>query len=157
MLVLDLSKQVNALRNNNPERMLEFRHRVSYVGQVMIARKFGDKLSLQLTPTYIHRNLVPTEEDDNDLLSVGIGGRVKLTKRFSINAEYFYQVNTIESLNSFDAVALGVDIETGGHVFQLSFTNARPMIETGFINEVTDDFFGGDIRFGFNISRVFQF
>lgn len=150
------STTISGLRNNNPDRMLEFQHRVSYVGQVLIARKFNEKLSLQLTPTYIHRNLVPTEEDDNDLLSIGFGGRMKITKRLAINAEYFYQVNEIESLNSHNAFALGVDIETGGHVFQLSFTNARNMIETGFISETTDDFFDGDLRFGFNISRVFQ-
>ena len=150
------STTINSLRNENPERMLEFKHRVSYVGQILIARKFSDALSLQITPTYIHRNLVPTEEDDNDLLSVGFGGRMKLTKRLSINAEYFYQINDIESLNTNDAFAIGVDIETGGHVFQLNFTNARSMIESGFITETADDFFDGDIRFGFNISRVFQ-
>lgn len=150
------SMTINSLRNNNPERMLNFEHRVSYVGQLLIARKFNDRLSLQLTPTYIHRNLVPTEEDNNDLLSLGFGGRMKLTKRLAINAEYFYQVDVIESLNSHDAFAIGVDIETGGHVFQLNFTNARSMIETGFISETSDDFFDGDIRFGFNISRVFQ-
>lgn len=150
------STTINGLRNNNPERNLEFQHRVSYVGQILIARKFNDKLSLQISPTYIHRNLVPREEDDNDLLSIGFGGRMKLTKRLAINAEYFYQANTIESLNGYNAFALGVDIETGGHVFQLSFTNARSMIESGFISETSDDFFNGDIRFGFNISRVFQ-
>ncbi|MEL7002731.1 MAG: DUF5777 family beta-barrel protein [Bacteroidota bacterium] len=151
------SMTINSLENNNPERDLRFEHRVSYVGQVLIARKFSDNLSIQVTPTYIHRNLVPTEDDDNDLFSVGFGGRAKITKRLAINAEYFYQVNTIESLNSNDAFAIGVDIETGGHVFQLSFTNARSMIETGFISETSDDFFDGDLRFGFNISRAFQF
>ncbi len=150
------STTVSGLENNNPERDLDFKHRVSYTGQLMIARKFSDKLSLQFTPTYIHRNLVPTEEDTNDLLSLGFGGRLKLTQRFAILGEYFYQVDDIESLNTFNALALGVEIETGGHVFQLSFTNSRAMIETGFINETADDFSAGDIRFGFNISRVFQ-
>jgi hypothetical protein len=87
---------------------------------------------------------------------VGIGGRIKISKRFSINGEYYYTINPLKSVTTYNSLAIGVDIETGGHIFQLIFTNSRSMIEKGFIAETTGDFFKGDIHFGFNISRAFQ-
>ena len=134
-----------------------FSSRLSYVGQVLIARKISQGLSVQLTPSYVHRNLVATELDPNDLYSVGAGGRMKLTKRISLNAEYYYLANpkTYMSQQVYNPLSVGVDIETGGHVFQLIFTNSLAMIEKGFIGETTGSWLKGDIHFGFNISRVF--
>lgn len=134
-----------------------FSSRLSYVGQVFIARKISQGFSVQLTPSYVHRNLVATELDPNDLWAVGAGGRMKLTKRISLNAEYYYLANpkTYMSQPVYNPLSIGVDIETGGHVFQLLFTNSLAMIEKGFIGETTGRWEKGDIHFGFNISRVF--
>lgn len=134
-----------------------FSSRLSYVAQLLVAKKVSQGLSLQLSPTFVHRNLVATELDPNDLFALGAGGRVKLTKRISFNAEYFYIVNPKErmSMQIYDPLSVGFDIETGGHVFQLIFTNSVAMIEKGFIGETTGSWRKGDIHFGFNISRVF--
>jgi hypothetical protein len=108
-------------------------------------------------PTFIHRNLVTTELDPNDLFSLGAGGRMKLSKRISFNAEYYYLLNPTKyfSQKVYNPLSLGFDIETGGHVFQLFFTNSIGMIEKAFIGETTDTWTKGNIHFGFNISRVF--
>ena len=132
----------------------DFNSKVSYTHQLLIARKLNDKVSVQVSPTYVHRNKI-LENQANDIFAVGLGGRVKLTQRLALNAEYFYRL-TDELDNSFnDAIGVGLEIETGGHVFHLNFTNARSMAERAFITETTGDFFNGDIHFGFNISRVF--
>lgn len=133
----------------------EFKHRWSYVTQLLLARKFGEAFSLQLSPTLLHRNLVSLDEDPVDLPALGAGARYKLSERVSLNLEYFYRFRE-DAGKSFNPFAIGLDIETGGHVFQLHFTNARQMTEKGFLAETTGDFFDGDIHFGFNISRVFQ-
>jgi hypothetical protein len=134
-----------------------FSSRLSYVGQVLVARKISQGFSVQLTPSYVHRNLVATELDPNDLFAIGAGGRMKLTKRISLNAEYYYLANpkTYMSQQVYNPLSVGVDIETGGHVFQLLFTNSLAMIEKGFIGETTGSWLKGDIHFGFNLSRVF--
>jgi hypothetical protein len=153
------SVAVNSLKWQYPERKNYFTSRMTYVGQILVARKFNDRLSLQLSPTYIHRNLVATELDPNDLYSMGIGGRCKITKRMSVNAEYFYVLKTTRnapSLVTYNPLSFGIDIETGGHVFQLIFTNSLPIIDKGFIGETTGSWLKKDIHFGFNLSRVFM-
>jgi hypothetical protein len=134
-----------------------FSSRLSYVAQVLVARKINQALSLQLTPSYVHRNLVPTELDPNDLFALGAGGRIKLSKRISFNAEYFYVINQNPYSNPkyYNPLTIGVDIETGGHVFQLLLSNSVQTVEKGFIGETTGKWTKGDIHFGFNISRVF--
>jgi hypothetical protein len=141
----------------DPNRTNYFSSRLSYVGQVLISRKISQSFSFQIAPTYVHRNMVATELDPNDLYSVGAGGRMKLTKRISLNAEYYYLINpkTYMSEKVYNPLSVGFDIETGGHVFQLLFTNSLSMIEKGFIGETTGSWGKGDIHFGFNISRVF--
>ncbi len=140
--------------------------RTSYVQQILLARKFSDNLSIQLAPTYIHRNLVPSELDKNDLFSLGLGGRLKLSKRISLNVEYFYVYRANESaLNApnsgaikyYNPLSIGIDIETGGHVFQIMLTNAQAMREGGFIGKTTGSWSNAGVHLGFNISRVFSF
>ena len=132
-----------------------FVENLSYVGQVLIARKVSSEFSYQLTPTYVHRNTVRQTNDPNGIFALGVGTRFKLSKRVSLNGEYFLAFNESKSINARNSLAFGVDIETGGHVFQLILSNAITMIEKSFITETTGNFFGGDIHFGFNISRTF--
>jgi hypothetical protein len=136
--------------------------RNAYTGQLLIARKIGQNLSLQLAPTVVHRNFVFNEDEVNTLVTVGLGGRYKLTNQLTLNLEYFPLLNQGTVTNTegqqliYDTFSVGVDIETGGHVFQLHFTNAQQMQERGFIGETTGNFWDGDIHFGFNITRAFQ-
>jgi opacity protein-like surface antigen len=137
---------------------LNFKYRTMYTTQLLLARKMNPKLSLQLAPAWIHFNLVPTPKDQNDVFAIGVGGRMKVTKRMSINAEYSYlpsdQLVTTKTYNSFSA---GLDIETGGHVFQLIFSNSVSMIAPYYLAKTTGDWGNGDIYFGFNITRIFNF
>ena len=126
--------------------------------QLLVARKLSESISVEINPTFVHRNLIATELDPNDLWSVGMGSRVKISKRVSINFEYYYvvpPVNDYRSQKTYNPLSVGFDIETGGHVFQLFLTNSVAMIEKGFIGETTDRWVDGGIHFGFNISRVF--
>lgn len=127
--------------------------RLSYAHQLIIARKFGDYFSLQLTPTIFHYNLVEKQDLPNDFKSLGISSRVRLTKRLNLTGEYFYRFDKIPGYQN--SLSVGFDIETGGHVFQLHMTNSTGMTERTFINETTGEWGKGNIRFGFNISRVF--
>jgi opacity protein-like surface antigen len=139
-------------------RINYFSSRFTYVNQLLLARKFNDKLSFQLTPTYIHRNFVPTELDQNDIFAMGAGARYKLTKRLSINAEYYYTINpNAKYLDTryYNSASIGVDLETGGHVFQIMLTNSQGMREGTFIPQTTDNWLDRGIHLGFNISRVF--
>ena len=147
---------LKTLKTGDPAGEPDFKSRLTYCYQVIIAKKFTPSFSLQLSPTLVHRNAVPELQDPNDIYALGAGGRIKLTKRLSLNAEYYYQFNRTDGSLIENSAAIGFDIETGGHVFQLHFTNSRAMIEKGFITETTGDFFDGDVHFGFNISRTFQ-
>lgn len=132
-----------------------FASKMAYSNQLLISRKFSPSMSFQLMPTHIHRNRVEEINGENDLFALGFGGRIKISKRVALNAEYYHRFNEPENENLYNSIAIGFDIETGGHVFQLHFTNSRQMIERGFVAETNGDFFGGDVHFGFNVSRVF--
>ena len=105
-------------------------------------------------PTFVHRNLVDFDEENN-IYAIGVGGRYKFSRRLAMTAEYFWtsHANSIEKY--YNPLSFGIDIETGGHVFQLFFSNTRIMEETGFISETSGSWLEGAIYFGFNISRVF--
>ena len=134
------------------------KYRNAYESALLIARKFSSKLSLQLTPVWIHYNLVPTPEDNNDVFGVGFGGRMKISKRVSINAEYnLLPSDQIVSTEIFNSLSFGLDIETGGHVFQLIFSNSEGMVGPSYFGKTTGNWADGDIYFGFNISRAFNF
>lgn len=150
---------VNGLKWSNPERDNQFYQRLSYAHQIMVARKFGPAFSLQITPSYLHQNLVKTAADPNDIFAMGAGTRIKLSKRISLNAEYFYLIiQNREDLSTplYNPLSLGIDIETGGHVFQIIATNSVGMRENAFLGHTTGRWLDGDIHLGFNISRVFQ-
>jgi len=132
-----------------------FAESLFYVGQVLIAKKVNSSLSIQVTPTYVHRNLATIAADPHDIFALGFGTRVKLSKRVSLNAEYYQQFQKLTSIKARNSLAFGVDIETGGHVFQIILSNAITMVEKSFITETTGNFFGGDFHLGFNLSRTF--
>jgi len=146
---------INTLENINPNRELDFNNRLSYTHQLLIARKFSDRFSLQLAPTLVHRNLVETAEEQNDILALGIGARYKINPSVAINFEYYPVLSGGTSDRFNNVLSLGVDIETGGHVFQLVFSNSIAMTENLFIAETQGSWMDGDIHFGFNINRVF--
>lgn len=149
------STTINTLKWQDPTRENYYSSRLAFTHQLMIARKFSERLSLQLMPTLVHRNLVETPAEENDVLAIGGGGRFKLTPGVSLNAEYFYLLPGHTADNFTNALSMGFDIETGGHVFQLIFTNSLGMTENLFIPGTTGEWALGDIHFGFNISRVF--
>jgi hypothetical protein len=130
--------------------------RLSYTAQVLIARKFSTNFSFQLMPTIVHKNAVVKSQEENDQFAVGFGGRIKLTKSIAITTEYYYNLSEKDNSPYFNPLAFGIDIETGGHVFQLILTNAVGLTERAFITETRDDFFDGDIHLGFNVTRTFQ-
>lgn len=143
-----------------PERDNLFTSRISYSTQLIMARKFSESLSLQVAPVWIHRNMVPKVADRNDMFALGLAGRYKLTRRVSFNAEYYPVLSPSwnHSNTSYtNSLSFGFDIETGGHVFQLLVTNSEGMNEKTFITESTGNWSKGDVRLGFNISRVFSF
>lgn len=133
-----------------------FEDRLSYYGQMLLGRKFTEALSIQIMPTILHRNLTDVRTDASDLFAGGIGGRIKISRRVSLNVDYYYVVNQDAGKGLTNPLSIGVDIETGGHVFQLHFTNATGMNERSFLSETSGKWGKGDIEFGFNISRVFQ-
>ena len=128
--------------------------RITYDFQFLLAKKFNRSLSLQLMPTLIHRNLVETNSDSHDLISIGVGGRMKMTKRTSINFDTFFPVGQ-RSETYRQGWGIGYDIETGGHVFQLMLTNARGSFESEYIENASGTLKDLDLYLGFNIARVF--
>ena len=138
----------------DPNRENYYSSRFSYFHQILIGRKLSDAFSLQLMPTMVHRNLVLTEKDENDIISIGVGTRLKLTNRLAITAEYFRHITDLP-IGYYDPLSVGFDIETGGHVFQLHFTNSLGMNERSYLVGTDGQWSKGDIHFGFNISRVF--
>ena len=154
-LTLVLGADLNTFKDRAAENDPSFVNRLSYVTQLLAARKFGPRFSLQISPTYIHRNLVQRSIDQNNIFAIGSGARFKLGKRVSLNAEHYYLLPGQTATDYRNSFSLGVDLETGGHVFQLHLTNSRSMIECRFISETTGKWLDGDIHFGFNITRNF--
>ncbi|HVG42649.1 MAG TPA: DUF5777 family beta-barrel protein [Chitinophagaceae bacterium] len=133
-----------------------FSSRIGYYGQVLIGKRFSNALSIQIMPTFVHQNLVVRRADPNNTYAVGLGSRIKLSKRMAMTVDYYYVLNQLEGRSLHHPLSIGFDIETGGHVFQLHFSNALGMNERVFLTQTTNDWGKGDFGFGFNISRVFQ-
>ena len=159
--------QTDQLPWYDPARTDYFTHRLSYMVQVIVGRKFTESFTMQLMPGVVHRNLVTYTEEENDAYNLGVAGRIKLTKRVAINAEYFYvlpnqlaeptpaELALDPGAGFTNSLSAGFDIETGGHVFQLHVTNSTGMFERAVITETTNHWEDGEIHYGFNISRVF--
>ncbi len=145
-------------RNFAPEeRDRNFEGRLDYINQFLISRKMGDHISLQVAPIWVHRNLTDVVTEPNDIYSIGLGGRYLFSGSVSVNLEYYYTIPTFDSHNrAKDALTIGLDIETGGHVFQLFFTNAFALHPGKFSINQNGDFFNRDINFGFSLLRTFN-
>lgn len=129
--------------------------RLSYASQLLFSRRITNSFSLELAPTFVRQNLVLESFQDHDQFALGAGGRYKLTKRISFNVDYVYNFSRADKSIYKDPLTLGVDIETGGHIFQLLFANAQSTNEPGFISNAEGDWSDGNVFFGFNIVRVF--
>ena len=147
---------VQAYPRSEFDSTITFFRRATYTYQLLIARKISSRLSLQISPTFLHSNRIDQSILKNDQLAFGFGGRYKLTGSFSINAEYYGRMNPVAGNPYYSSVGIGFDIETGGHVFQLVFTNSQGTVERTFIGETEGKFFRGGIHFGFNVTRTFQ-
>ncbi len=146
---------------------IEFSDRLTYTSQILIARKFSESFSFLIAPTYIHENLATRSrevmddgttinyDEDHNQYALGFGGRYKLSKRWSLNVDYGLHLNRNKNSNFRNPFSVGFDLETGGHVFQMHFTNAQAIFEEGYIVNAQGDWSTGDIFFGFNLSRVF--
>ena len=148
---------INTLKWTHPERNNLFSSRLHFTHQLLLARKFSKNFSAQITPTLTHLNIVENSAFSNDVISIGVGARQKLFTRVSVNLEYFYVFPDQIKPNSTNSLSMGFDIETGGHVFQLFFTNSYAPFEKGFITDTKGKWIDGDVRFGFNIARIFDF
>jgi len=149
------SAYLNTLRWDIPERDNLFSSRLSYMSQILIARKFNQKFSIQISPSFIHKNLVASPEDQNNILAVGMGARYKVGKKFSLNGEYNYLLPGKTADDYINNLSFGFDIEAAGHVFQIHATNSQAMFARGFMTETTGSWTKGNIYLGFNIYRVF--
>jgi hypothetical protein len=137
------------------DRDNKFSSRLGYYHQLILGRKFNERFSLQLAPLFVHRNLIDSVKNSNDTWALGIGGRMKISKRVALVLDY-HPILSGKQEGTYDPLSVGFDIETGGHVFQLHFSNATGMNEKEFITNTTGEFWKGEIRFGFNLSRVFS-
>lgn len=159
---------INGLKWQDPSRENYFSSRLSYVHQLIIGSKLSESVSFQLSPTLIHKNLVPTVQDQNgdgffglnNFYAIGAAGRLKITKRTALTAEYIYRLPPTEAQSStyapfYNSLSIGCDLETGGHVFQFHISNSLPMFDRGFIMETNKRWPDGGIHLGFNITRDF--
>lgn len=160
------SLAINAEMKKENFPKLEFQNRLTYVTQLLISRKFTDKLSLEIAPSYFHENtlkdildesnnVISPNPQSNDQFAIGMGGRYKFAKRWSFNMDYAAHLNRASQSIYKNPFSVGVDLETGGHVFQMHFTNSRAMHEAGYLGKTTGSWGKGEIAFGFNLVRVF--
>ncbi len=147
-------------KSDNPESVSNFQvfsHRVMYNFQLILGRKFSDKFSLQVIPSWVHRNLVPFGEE-NDLISLGLASRIQLSRTMALLLDAsvpFSDIYTTEN-DYYLPIGIGFEFDTGGHVFQLNLTNARGMIETDYLPNTRSNWGDGEYRLGFTISRLFN-
>jgi hypothetical protein len=149
---------INTLIDNTQYPQLKFGDKMSYAGQLLISRRISKDLSLLMAPSFVRQNLQDlqaTKELNHNQFVLGFGGRIKVSKRMSINADYAYNFNRSKNSLYSNPLTIGLDIETGGHVFQLLFSNAQSTNEPGFLSNAEGDWANGNVFFGFNIVRVF--
>ncbi|MNS39088.1 hypothetical protein D3C72_713590 [compost metagenome] len=149
------SLSINNTLKESLYRKLEFKDRLTYVAQLLISRKFSEKLSLEIVPSFFHQNFVEDVDQSNSQYAIGFGGRYKFAKRWSLNMDYAAHLNRAQNSIYKNPLSIGFDLETGGHVFQMHFTSSQAIDEAGYLGRTTGDWTKGDIFFGFNLARVF--
>ena len=155
-IAISAGTTLNTLPWSDPTRTNYFTSRLAYYTQVIIGRKFNENFSLQISPTMVHNNLVSLQTIPNDVFATSLGARIKVSKRMALTFDYTYIIQGVDKSTYKDPLSFGLDIETGGHVFQLHFSNSTGMNERAFITETTGSWDKAEIRFGFNLSRMFQ-
>ncbi len=145
----------NNLMKENLYPKMKFEDRFIYVAQLLVSRKVNTNLSLEIAPTFLHENFVIDDNQDNSQYAIGMGGRYKFAKRWSVNVDYSAHLNRSSTSPFKDPLSIGVDLDTGGHVFQMHFSSSQGIHEAGFLGNTTGDWGKGDIFFGFNLLRVF--
>jgi len=144
---------VNTLKNVYPTGNDGFGDRLSVTVQGLVSRKFK-RFSLQLAPVYVHTFYDPRSSGSEHLFSAGMAASLRLTRFLDLTAEY-YAAMVKPSYDITNPFTLGLDIVTGGHLFQLVFTNAQAMFEKGLLSNTNGKWTAGDIYFGFNLTRTF--
>ena len=144
----------NALNKSNYPK-LQFNNRLIYVSQLLISRKFNNDFSFELAPIFFHENFVIDDNQDNSQFAIGMGGRYKITNHCSINVDYAAHLNRESTSPYKNPLSVGVDLETGGHVFQMHFSSSQGIHESGYLGNTSGDWTTGDVFFGFNLLRVF--
>lgn len=142
----------------NPlDRFERFAHRMAYHSQLMLARRFSDRISVQFAPGYTHRNFVQ-HGDENGLFSLSGAAQIQITKVYGLILDGNFPLAASRNPDQGfrPAVGVGLEVDTGGHVFQLNFTNATGMAETDFIPYTTARWGKGEFRMGFTIRRLFN-
>ena len=153
-----MTVNVNSEIKNEQYPTLRYSDRMSYATQILVSRRFSKRFSFELAPSYVRENLQDlnmVKKSNNNQVIMGLGGRMKVSKRMSINLDYAYNFSRHKNSIYNNPLTIGVDIETGGHVFQLLFSNAQSTNEPGFLSNAEGDWSDGNIFFGFNIVRVF--
>lgn len=148
---------VTTLKWADPTRQNYFSSKLTYVNQLLLSRKFGTGFSLQLMPTHVHRNLVRSNSERNDVFGIGIASRVQLTKVIAWQTEYYYVPSGQTNGDFENSLSLGFEFQTRGHVFQIHLSNSSSMVENLFVTETNGKWSKGDIRLGFNMTRDFKF
>lgn len=146
---LDTSLDENVYPN------LNYNERYVYISQLLVSRRFSDNFSLQLSPSVIKHNFLTTQAKTDYNYVLNTGSRLKISKRSSFNLDYSYHLNRLKNSIEKNVLSVGVDMETGGHVFQLLFSNTQASDEAGVLTGAEGDWLKGDVFFGFNILRVF--
>lgn len=162
--VVWFSNMIVTPRRDVDNRFTKFYYRMSFAHQLILSRKFYDRFSLQILPTLVHRNLVEVDEygiqDENTFFSIGFACSVVITKSIALIADYFYNFSDYRInhpfKNYYNPLGVGFEIETRGHVFQLTLTNTSGILENNFIPYTYDSWTNGGIKFGFQISRAFN-
>lgn len=145
--------------NDGLQRLIS--DRLIYVNQILFSHKSSENLSILIAPAVVHYNLRQSNQQPNTVAVLSVAGRYKLSRRVTLNAEFTPMINRNLSWDGThttpftNALSIGFDIETGGHVFQLHLTNSRGLSDPIWMTQTAGDWLDGEIYFGFNISRVF--
>ena len=132
---------------------LNFNERYVYISQLLISRRFNDNFSFQLAPSIVKYNFLTNQFKNDFNYILNYGSRLKISKRSSFNIDYSHHLNRLNNSEEKNVLSLGIDMETGGHVFQLLFSNTQASDEAGVLTGAEGNWTKGDVFFGFNIFK----